>query len=829
MDSALSLEVIQCRQFDPVTGPFSMTERKDETQSIYTIGSDQNLVPIRSRRAYLKRRRRVPNLTMIILFLVMASAIIAALVFSILYATYRPAKLCETQNCVRIAASLKESMDTSVDPCDDFYQYACGKWSDEHPIPDSSLTNSWFDERRERVHRKIRELLRENSTRNDAPWAVTQAKTLYNSCMDAHSVDELGLTPLFELLRELDLPSVPAAFTKKTNSSYIEQMARVKKILGRDIFFGFDVIPDPRNTSKNIMLFDTPITSSPLPNDKEVEKRLHTIRSRFRKLEDEEDGEEDEEDDDDKLKKAEKAYITDVIKQVVNNGTLDACSLNDESSFPDEEELEEVAETLYELTSAFYYLSRLESNQSVWDEDPTDDDYMLVDDLQKLTDGFVTEVNSTLTPKPLWRPFIEHVFKDIDTLDLDDKDRILVGDLEYLKEIALMLALTEEQELETYIWWVIVDIVAPHSSDNLRRIWLNYVNEMTSVEIGESKSLFCATAVNELMGMAVSWLFVDPSFHEDKGKKVFEMMDDIKEAFASLVLQTDWMDQQTKMATLEKNRKMESQIGFPDWLFDEETLNEYYEGIDLSETEYLNNMVQIVRLMSLSELELIHDINYNNLSYWATDPTNVNAFHTYQFNHITVPAAILQFPFYELGLESLNYGAIGTVLGHELTHGFDNNGRHYDSNGNVRQWWTNDTISLYTEKTDCFVQHYNSYYEAEVDDYIDGERTLGENIADNGGLREAVIAYEKWKARHGQEALLPGFTHLTHEQLIFLGFAHIWCEAYTPKSLKWILLDSHCPGHVRLHGVLRNSKEFSAAWNCPVGSKMNPSEKCRLW
>lgn len=177
----------------------------------------------------------------------------------------------------------------------------------------------------------------------------------------------------------------------------------------------------------------------------------------------------------------------------------------------------------------------------------------------------------------------------------------------------------------------------------------------------------------------------------------------------------------------------------------------------------------------------------------------------------------------------MNYGAIGTVLGHELTHGFDNSGRHFDSNGNVRQWWTNETISEYTEKTDCFVKHYNSYYEVEVDDYIDGERTLGENIADNGGLREAVVAYDKWKARHGKEPLLPGFTDLTHEQLVFLSFAHLWCESYTPVSLKWIMQDSHCPGHVRLHGVLKNSNEFSKAWKCPVGSNMNPAKKCRLW
>lgn len=445
----------------------------------------------------------------------------------------------------------------------------------------------------------------------------------------SEATNELGLTPLFDVLKELSLPPVPAAITKKT-SDYIEQIARVKKVLGKDVFFRFDIIPDPRNTSNNIMFFDTLILDNPLPNDKELEKRLHSIRSSFRKLENEDESE-------DKQKDLEIAYITGIIKQIMNNGTLDSCSLNDESLPFDEEELERITESLYELTSEFYYLSRPDTNQTIWEDNLTDDHYMLVDDLQKLTDEFVTEANSTLTPKLLWRPFIELVFKDIDTtLDLDKKDQVLVGDLENLKEVALMLTLSEEEELESYVWWVIVDIIVPHSSDNLRKIWIDYINELTNIEIGESRSLFCASAVNELMGMAASWLFVDSSFHENKGKKVLEMLDNIKQAFASMVLRTDWMDQRTKLATLEKNRKMESQIGFPDWLFSENELDEYYDSIDLSETEYLSNMIQIVRLMSLSDLESIHLINYKNESYWATDPTDVNAFHTYEYNHISL-------------------------------------------------------------------------------------------------------------------------------------------------------------------------------------------------
>ncbi|XP_014467305.1 PREDICTED: neprilysin-11 isoform X1 [Dinoponera quadriceps] len=664
--------------------------------------------------------------------------------------------------------------------------YACGKWPEEHPIPDFTVVNTWFHERTDRMSRKIRELLQANISASESPWAVMQAKMLFTSCTDVHAMNELDMSPLYDLLTLLDLPLIPALLSNKTGD-YIEQMASLKRILGRDIFFGLNVMPDPKNKSRNVIFLDTPDTSSPFPTNKELEKRLRTIRSRLRKLEDIEEESTFTEDEE-----AEFAYMREIIKLIISNGTIDTCVAEDNST-TNAKELDVLIEDLYDISSTLYLMVGHSRNSSISEENLTDEDYMLVDDLQRITDEYVISSNLSLTPKPIWRPFIESVFKGIIPLDLDKKDKVLVGNLEFLKYAALVFAAGEERELETCVWWVVVDMAVPHSSEKLRKAWTTYVNKVMDIEMAESKSLQCASAVNHLMGMAVSWLFIDPTFHNNKARKVHEMLEDIREAFVSLIGETDWMDLQTKVATLEKSKKMTSEIGYPEWLFDEKKLNEYYEGIDLSETRYLENMVQIVQLTWNNTLHELHKVNLDNETL------------------------------------ALNYGAIGSILGHELTHGFDNSGRHYDSDGNVRQWWSNKTITEYTERTQCFVDHYNTYYEDEIDDYIDGELTLGENIADNGGLREAVIAYERWKARHGREPLLPGFTQLTHEQLLFLSYAHLWCESYTTTSLKWMLEDSHCPGHVRLQAVLRNSKEFSAAWKCPVGSNMNPSKKCHLW
>jgi predicted metalloendopeptidase len=258
---------------------------------------------------------------------------------------------------------------------------------------------------------------------------------------------------------------------------------------------------------------------------------------------------------------------------------------------------------------------------------------MLVDDLQRVTDEYVMSLNLSLTPKPFWRPYIESVFEGI-PLDLDKRDKILVGNLEFLKDAALIIAAADEREIETCIWWVVVDMAVPHCSEKLRSAWSTYVHKVTDIEVMESKSLCCAIAVNQLMGMAVSWLFIDPTFHSNEARKVLEMLEDIREAFNSLLDKTDWMDRQTKIATLEKSRKMTSEIGFPEWLFDEKKLNDYYKGIDLSETKFLENMVQIVQLICNNTLFLLHEINLDNETFWVSDPTTINAYHAFQDNQI---------------------------------------------------------------------------------------------------------------------------------------------------------------------------------------------------
>ncbi|CAG7724758.1 unnamed protein product, partial [Allacma fusca] len=217
---------------------------------------------------------------------------------------------------------------------------------------------------------------------------------------------------------------------------------------------------------------------------------------------------------------------------------------------------------------------------------------------------------------------------------------------------------------------------------------------------------------------------------------------------------------------------------------------------------------------------------------WLTYPGVVNAFYIPQYNSITFPAGILQPPLYRSrGPESINYGGIGVVIGHEITHGFDDQGSQFDDEGNAKDWWTEEILRRFLEKAQCIIDQYSGF-ETEVGN-VNGDLTSGENIADNGGVRQSYLAYQNWIKNNngGQEELrLPGLEQITPDQLFFLGYGNIWCESITLEALQNQLLgDPHSPARFRVLGALHNSATFAEKWGCPVGSPMNPSDKCVLW
>lgn len=267
-------------------------------------------------------------------------------------------------------------------------------------------------------------------------------------------------------------------------------------------------------------------------------------------------------------------------------------------------------------------------------------------------------------------------------------------------------------------------------------------------------------------------------------------------------------------------------VGYPDYIVDVNYMAKMYKEIKIHPKTFFDNDILTTKILNLQKLSRAGTMV--DKSEWPFPPTMLNAFYSYNENKMVFPAAILQPPFYNvLYPRAINYGAIGGVMGHEITHGFDDTGKLYDSKGNRRKWWSNYTLANFQSNARCLEDQYGNFTFYGIK--VNGKRTLSENIADNGGVKVALEAYRKWVREHWEEPRLAGMM-LTNEQVFFISFARNWCSHYSERAASVTTkYGVHSPMPWRVNGTLRNFPEFSKAFNCPLGSPMNPVKKCRVW
>ncbi|KJH42925.1 peptidase family M13 [Dictyocaulus viviparus] len=314
---------------------------------------------------------------------------------------------------------------------------------------------------------------------------------------------------------------------------------------------------------------------------------------------------------------------------------------------------------------------------------------------------------------------------------------------------------------------------------------------------------------------------------------VEEMISLIMEAFVDLLVSEDWLTEETKEFAKQKVHTMKQKIGYPDYLNNSKSVDHEYRMFKVYDGGYYKTKFQFYEQYQRDVLERI--AQPVDRERWVAGAALVNAFYSPNTNEIIFPAGILQPVFYSKDFpSSMNFGGIGVVIGHEITHGFDDRGkfgyrRLYDNLGNIRQWWDNVTIAKFEKKAECIEKQYSEYMLEQISMKINGRSTKGENIADNGGLKQAYKAYKKYQQSHPPPPRLPG-VNLTHDQLFFLNYAQIWCGTMNDKeAVRKLRTSEHSPGPIRVKGPLSNSIDFATAFNCPAGSPMNPLQKCRVW
>jgi endothelin-converting enzyme/putative endopeptidase len=284
--------------------------------------------------------------------------------------------------------------------------------------------------------------------------------------------------------------------------------------------------------------------------------------------------------------------------------------------------------------------------------------------------------------------------------------------------------------------------------------------------------------------------------------------------------QLEWMSPETKVRAKEKLHEVANKIGYPDKFRD-------YSKLEIKPDDALGNSERADAFENDRELNKIgKPVDHNE---WGMAPPEVNAYYNPSMNDINFPAGILQPSFYDPKQDdAVNYGHIGAVIGHELTHGFDDEGKKFDGKGNLSDWWTAGDTKKFEARTDCLVNEYGSF--VAVDDVkVNGKLTLGENTADNGGLLLAYMAYLD-RAKKEAVDLATKKDGYTATQRFYIGYAQNWCENARPEQVRnQVLTDPHSPDHFRANGAIVNQPGFAEAFGCKKGSAMVPVNSCRVW
>lgn len=401
-----------------------------------------------------------------------------------------------------------------------------------------------------------------------------------------------------------------------------------------------------------------------------------------------------------------------------------------------------------------------------------------------------------------------------------DLRQIAVGQPEFYEGLSKIVARAQPATLRSYLRWFLVHDTAPLLSKSFvdENFAFFSATLMGQKEI-KPRWKRCVAATDAALGELLGKYYIERAFAGESKTMALDLIHRIEAAFKSGLPELSWMDPATRQRALEKLASVTNKIGYPDSWRDYSSLRvergSYFQNAAAARTfEYQRQRDKVGKPVDRKE--------------WGLSPPTVNAYYNPLINEMVFPAGIMQPPFFERGYPvAMNYGGIGMVMGHELTHGYDDQGRKFDPKGRLSEWWEPSAVEKFEKQAACVTDLYSSY-EPQPGVHVNGKLTLGENIADFGGIKEAYRAYRAWEAEQGAPS--PAVDGLTNEQLFFIGFAQSWCTLLTPEIERLLItLDPHSPPRYRVNGPVSNFPEFGEVFACKEGAPMRPEKICTVW
>lgn len=648
------------------------------------------------------------------------------------------------------------AINEQANPCEDFYEYACGNWVKNTEIPaDRPRWSRGFDAIAARNEEVLREILEAASTGKAAEGTPYAQKLgdYYGACMD-------------EAQLEASLPALKAELTKLTAVKSAKELAQVVGTMhARSVFplFRLGSNNDLKDASQMIGELDQGGLGLP--------DRDYYLK------------------DDEKSKGLRTAYQEHLKNIFVLLGETP-------------EQAAKSAASVVELETALAKasLSRVERRE------PKN----LYHRLERK--GVKTEV-----PGFPWDVYFTAAgAKDLQALNVTHPP--------FFKEVERLVKSVKPAAWKPYLTWHYVASVIPTLPTSFQEERFRFTSQnLTGAKADVPRWKKCVRFTNGALGEALAQPFITKTFGVEGKTTTQQMVVEIEKAFERNLDTLAWMDAPTREQALVKARKIVNKIGYPDkW--------RNYDALKVERGSFLGSWVNASAFEQARQLAKIG--KPVDKDEWLMSPPTVNAYYNPPFNEIVFPAGILQPPFFNReATAAVNFGAMGMVVGHEITHGFDDEGRQYDAEGNLRDWWTPGSDKAFRERVSCVKEQYDGY--TAIDELkVNGALTLGENVADLGGLKLAHAAMDAWLAKDAEAAKQVEGYRYTPSQQFFLGYAQSWCSKYRDAfSRQMAVVDPHSPPYWRVNGPVVNLPQFQKAFQCQEGAKMvrPAAQRCEVW
>ncbi|KAF9106491.1 hypothetical protein BGX27_009134 [Mortierella sp. AM989] len=713
--------------------------------------------------------------------------------------------VCTSQECHQAATGILRDMQPTADPCVDFDQYTCGGFYEREEISDDGFIVNHASI----LQRKNLELIRAIATPGDprSPKIpandrvgrrnIKKIQNNYASCMDEALLDEIGRQPLVDDIRKLtqlyhvensDLfkhSSVKRAILPEADRHTLSTVIGQSLGRGSESFIAFEV--NPYSQDPNLMLL-TIKSAGPDPSTGPSSNPNAT------------------------------AFYQNMVGEMFTVILGEDNTTNGTIQVP--EAWASVAKDVVEFETS---LSQAITKGGVNTELDTPDIVLTFDELVQRT------------PSLDWGVILKNALPK----NVKIPEKFTVISPGYLNELNAFLEKTSRKTLQNYFAWVLIRENSISLGLPYRKPITDYKLAVSGVPKGPTRSEYCLTETSGGLPDLVGHYFLEATFTEKIGTKVQEMIDNIRAVYLRSFETYDWLDSFTRKGALEKIKAIAEKIGYSMSGPNVESLpsvDVFYRKLTIRSEDHYGNQARISTFMVQN---MLRALNFPlDRKHMYQSPQTIDAFYYPLMNDINIMAGVMASPYFDVDYpEYMSYGALGSVVGHEFTHAFDNRGRKYDAAGRLRNWWSNSSIEAFETRSQCFVNEYSNFTIKGLDNQdhaVDGNLTLGENIADNGGIKKS---FETWLALYKSDPAslkynnkrLPGLEKHTPEQIFFIQWGRAWCAEYRPEIYSNLLADVHSPPKWRINGIARNSEYFAQAFKCKPGTPMNPINKCDLW